>query len=162
MRLPWAICGNIVYFPHSPCLCPRVCSKRGKFTATAFKNSYCWYKKMESKHNYGSPFPLFLLEYGSLEFDSNEFMKVCLYLSCGRYTVAPRHSSSKLGSALGFFCIFVLTDRYTVAPRHSSNSVRLCARLSLYLTFGEYRMRLGRANRASPFALRSTFAIFVS
>ena len=30
----------------------------------------------------------------------------------------------------------------------------------VYLTFGEYRMRLGRANRASPFALRSTFAIF--
>ena len=36
----------------------------------------------------------------------------------------------------------------------------LCARLSLYLPFSEYRMRLGRANRASPFALRSTFAIF--
>ena len=45
------------------------------------------------------------------------------------------------------------------------SGVRLSACLavclfSLYLTFGEYRMRLGRANRASPFALRSTFTIF--
>ena len=36
----------------------------------------------------------------------------------------------------------------------------LCARLSLSLAVAEDRRRLGRANRASSFALRSTFAIF--
>ena len=63
---------------------------------------------------------------------------------------------------LCFYCCFDGNFIGVSALRQSTSKGMACrcARLSLSLTVAEDRMRLGRANRASSFALRSTFAIF--